>query len=92
MYFAYLQVTNPCGGYSGAYPIPENLAYWLWLAGMLLFGVAFLLNDIPDWLGYVTTGVAAIYAVVFLLTGAGFMTPFILAAIGLVIGITLLSR
>jgi hypothetical protein len=92
MYFAYLQITDPRGAYSGKYPIPENLAYWLWLAAMALCGAAFLLSDFPDWLGYATAAVSAAYAVAFLITGAGFMTTFILALFSLVAAITLLGR
>jgi len=91
-YFVYLQTVDPRGGYSGAYPIPENLAYWLWLAGTLLFGVAFLQVDLPSWLGYLTAGVALVYGIIYLVTGAGFMTPFLLAIVHLVIGIVLLRQ
>lgn len=90
IYFVYLQTTDPRGGYSGAYPTPENLAYWLWLAGQFLFGVAFLQGGLPSWLGYLTAGAALAYAIVFFLTGAGFMTPFLLALISVAIGVVLL--
>lgn len=90
LYFVYLQTIDPRGGYSGAYPTPENLAYWLWLAGQLLFGVAFLQAGLPAWLGYLTAGTALAYGVVFLLTGAGFMTPFLLALVALVMGVVML--
>lgn len=92
LYFLYLQTIDPRGGYSGAYPVPETLAYWLWLAGTVLFGVAFLQTGLPTWLGYLTAGIALLYSMVFLLTGAGFMTPFLVAILGLVIGIVLLRR
>jgi hypothetical protein len=92
MYFVYLQTTDPRGGYSGAYPTAENLVYYLWLAGMLFFGIAFLQAGLPAWLGYLTAGTAIIYGVTFLRTGAGFMTPFLLAFLSLVIAIVLLRR
>ncbi|HEY5731895.1 MAG TPA: hypothetical protein VLA72_13965 [Anaerolineales bacterium] len=92
LYFLYLQTTDPRGGYSGAYPIWENLAYWLWLAGIILFGVTFLQARLSAWLGYLTAGVAATYGIVFLITGAGFMTPFILGILQLIIGIVLLRQ
>lgn len=92
LYFVYLQTVDPRGGYSGAYPTAENLAYWLWLAGTVLFGVAFLQAGLPAWLGYLTAGAAIAYGVVFLITGAGFMTPFLVALLGLVIGIVLLRQ
>jgi hypothetical protein len=92
LYFLYLQTTDPRGGYSGAYPIAENLAYWLWLAGMLLFGVDFLRSGLPQWLGYLTAGAALVYGIVFLATGAGFATPFLLGLVSLPIGIVLLMR
>lgn len=92
LYFVYLQTTDPRGGYSGAYPTAENLAYWLWLAGLLLFGIAFLQTGLPNWLGYLSAGATAIYGVVFLITGAGFLTPFIMALLSLVIGIVLLRQ
>jgi hypothetical protein len=90
LYFLYLQTADPRGGYSGAYPIPEQIAYWLWLGGMLLFGFAFLQASLPAWLGYVTVGTAIVYGLIFLLTGAGSMTPFLLAFLELAIGIALL--
>ena len=90
-YFVYLQITDPRGGYSGAYPAAENLAYWLWLAGTLLFGIAFLQGDLPNWLGILTAGATVAYGIAFAITGAGFMTPFIVAFLSLVIGIVLLS-
>jgi hypothetical protein len=92
MYFVYLQTIDPRGGYSRAYSTPEDLAYWLWLVGTLLFGVAFLRAGLPAWLGYLTAGVAGVYGIVFLLTGAGFMTPFLLGLLDLVIGIVLLRQ
>ena len=92
LYFLYLQTVDPRGGYSGAYPIWENLAYWLWLAGALLFGVTFLHAGLPAWLGYLTVGVAIVYGIIFLTTGAGFMMPFILGFLQLVIGIVLLGQ
>ena len=92
LYFVYLQTIDPRGGYSGAYPIPENLAYWLWLAGTLLFGIAFLQAGLPAWLGYLTVGAALVYGIVFLLTGAGFMTPFLVGFLCLPIGIVLLRQ
>jgi len=92
LYFLYLQTIDPHGGYSGAYPIWENLAYWLWLASTFLFGIAFLQAGFPAWLGYLTAGAAIAYGIVFLITGAGFMTPFILGILQLVIGIVLLRQ
>jgi len=90
--FVYLQTIDPRGGYSGAYPIWENLAYWLWLTSTLFFGIAFLQASLPTWLGYLTAGAAIAYGIVFLITGAGFMTPFILGILQLVIGIVLLRQ
>lgn len=87
MVFVYLQTTNPESGYSGGYPLPEALAYWLSLAGLFLFGIAFLQADLPAWLGYLAAGGAAVYALIYLVTGAGFMAPFVIAAVQLVVGI-----
>lgn len=91
-YFVYLQTMDPRGGYSGAYPLAEHLAYWFWLAGLLFFGIAFLQSSLPPWLGYLTVGTAFIYAIFFLFTGAGFLTPFLMAILSLVIGIVLLKH
>ncbi len=90
LYFVYLQTIDPRGGYSGVYPTPENLAYWLWLAAMILFGISFLRAAQPAWLGYLTAGAAAAYGLLFLITGLGFMAPFVLVILNLVIGIVLL--
>jgi len=92
LYFVYLQTIDPRGGYSGAYPGPENLAYWLWLAGLLFFGIALLRFGLPKWLGFLNAGVAVLYGIIFLLTGAGFMTPFLMGFLDLVIGIALLRQ
>lgn len=92
VYFVYLQVSDPRGGYSGAYPTQEQLTYWLWLAGQLLIGVAMLQSDLPAWLGYLTAGTALAYGIAFLVTGAGFMTPFLLALVSIVIGVVLLRQ
>lgn len=91
VYFVYLQTVDPRGGYSGAYPLPEALAYWMWLAGTLLFGIAFWRSNLPNWLGFLTAGVALVYSVFFLLTGAGFMAPFLIAILSAVIGVVLLK-
>jgi hypothetical protein len=90
MYFVYLQTVDPRGGYSGAYPTPEALAYWFWLAGLVLFGVAYLQAGWPSWLGYVSAGGAIVYAAVYLLTGAGFLTPFVEAIVALVTAVVIL--
>lgn len=89
VYFVYLQTVDPRGGYSGAYPLPEALAYWMWLAGTLLFGIAVLQSNLPAWVGYLTAGVALVYSVIFLITGAGFMAPFLIAILAAVIGVVL---
>ena len=87
MYFLYRQTVDPRGGYSGTYPVPENAAYVLWLVGTVLFGVAILQTDLPDWLGYLTVGAPIAYGLTFAVSRAGFMTPFLLAFLGLVVGI-----
>jgi hypothetical protein len=92
LYFVYLQTIDPRGGYSGAYPAPENLAYWLWLAGTLLFGVAILQAGLPAWLGYMAAGATLVYGIVFIVSGTGFLTPGLVAIFGLVIAIVLLRR
>jgi len=92
LYFVYLQTTDPRGGYSGGYPIWENLAYGFWLISTVFFGIAFLQAGLPAWLGYITAGVAILYGIAYLITGAGFMTPFILGILQLTIGIVLFRR
>lgn len=90
--FLFRQTTDPLNTYGGAYSTFENLYYWLALAGLLLFGVAFLMADLPAWLGYVTAGVALANGVFFLVTGAGFMTPFLVGLLSPVIAIVLLRQ
>lgn len=91
-FFLYRQTMDPLGTYQGAYSSMETLYYWLALAGLLLFGVAFLQAGLPAWLGYVTAGTALVYGIVFLVSGAGFLTPFLVALLGLVIAIILLRQ
>jgi hypothetical protein len=70
----------------------ETLSYWLLLAGLLLFGVAILQAGLPAWLGYMTAGATLAYGIVFLVSGAGFVTPGLVAILGLVIAIVLLRQ
>ena len=92
LYFIYRQTIDPRGGYHGKYPVAENTAYWLWLIGTLLFGIAFLQSGLPTWLGIVTAGAALLYGVVYLLTSFGFMTPYLVGLLSLVIGLVLLGQ
>jgi hypothetical protein len=89
--FMFFQTIDPRGGYSGAYLAPEALAYWFWLGGALLLGIAFLQDSLPAWLGYLMVGVALVYGIIYLVSGAGFLTPFLIALLSLVIGIFLLT-
>ena len=90
--FLYRQTTDPLSAFEGAYSGMQTLAYWLWLAGLLLFGVSFLQAGLPAWLGYLTAGAALVYGIVFLVSGAGFFTPFLVALLSLVIAIILLRQ
>jgi hypothetical protein len=89
--FMFFQTINPRSAYSGAYLGPEALAYWFWLGGALLLGIAFLQDSLPAWLGYLMVGVALVYGLIYLVSGAGFLTPFLLALLGLVIATVLLT-
>ena len=90
--FLYRQTTDSLSAYGGSYSSLEMLSYWLWLAGLLLFGVAFLQAGMPAWLGYVTGGAALVYGISFLFTGSGWLTPGFVAVLGLVIAIVLLRQ
>lgn len=90
--FLYRQTTDPLSAFEGAYSGMQTLYYWLTLAGLLLFGVSFLGSGLPAWLGYVTAGTALVYGIVFLVTDAGFLTPFLVSLISLVIAIILLRQ
>jgi hypothetical protein len=48
--FLYRQTTDPLSAFEGAYSGMQTLAYWLWLAGLLLFGISFLQAGLPAWL------------------------------------------
>ncbi|MFQ5922442.1 MAG: hypothetical protein ACE5M4_06325 [Anaerolineales bacterium] len=90
--FLYQQTTDPLGSYEGAYSGMETLYYWLALAGLLLFGVAFLQAGLPAWLGYVTVGATLLYGIVFLVSGSGWFTPGLVGLLSLVIAIVLLRQ
>ena len=90
-WFVVLQTKDPRGGYSGRYPLPEVAAYWLWLAGLALIGVALIVAG-PTWLGILTAGSTAAFVAFYLITGAGFMTPALTALLGLVIGVVMLLQ
>lgn len=90
--FMFFQTTDPHGGYSGAYLAPEALAYWFWLGGLLLLGIALLQAGLAAWLGYAMVGVALVYGIVYLVSGSGFLTPFLIALLSLVIATVLLRQ
>jgi hypothetical protein len=91
-FFIYRQTTDPMSAYEGAYSAMQTLYYSLSLGGLLLFGVAILQASLPAWLGYLTAGAALIYGAVFLVTGSGFATPFLISILSLVIAIILLLQ
>jgi len=91
--FLYRQTTDPLGSYEGAYSGMETLYYWLALAALLLFGIAFLQAGLPVWLGYVTVGATLLFGIVFLVnSGARFLTPGLVVVLSLVIAIFLLRQ
>jgi hypothetical protein len=73
--FVYRQTVDPLSTYQGAYGAFESVYYWLAVGGLLFFGVAFLQAGLPTWLGYLTVGATAIYAIFFAASGVGFATP-----------------
>jgi hypothetical protein len=90
--FLYRQTTDPLSSYEGAYSGMETLYYWLSLAGLLLFGVAFLQAGLPAWLGYVTVGATLLYGIFYLVSGTGFLIPGLVSILSLVIAIFLLRQ
>lgn len=88
--FVYLQTTSPLNSYQGDYKAFESVYYWLAVGGLLFFGVAFLQAGLPAWLGYLTVGSAAIYAVFYAASGVGVATPALVVLLSLVAGVTLL--
>jgi len=90
--FIYLQTLNPISSYQGAYSSMETLYYWLALAGLLLFGVAFLQAGLAPWLGYLTAGATIIYGIFYLVSGTGFPTPGLVVVLSLVIAIFLFRQ
>jgi hypothetical protein len=91
--FVYRQTTDPLGSFEGAYSGMETLYHWLTLAGLLLFGVAFLQAGLPAWLGIVTAGATLLYGIAsFLVRGVRFLTPGLVSILSLVIAIYLLSQ
>ncbi len=90
--FIYRQTIDPLGSYEGAYTGMVTLYSWLAVAGLLLFGVAFLQAGLPAWLGYLTAGAAIVYTIFFLVTGHGWLAPFLVALLGLVTAIVLLRQ
>ncbi len=90
--FIYRQTTDPLSTYEGAYSGMQTLYYWFSLAGLLLFGVAFLQAGLPAWLGYLTAGAAIVFGVVFVVSGNGFPTLALVTLLSLVIAIILLRQ
>jgi hypothetical protein len=92
VYFLYRYTTDPLSTFSGHYPGFEPLFNWLSLAGLILLGIAFLQAGLPTWLGYLTSGAALVYGVIYLVTGSGFLSPGVVSLLGLVVGIILLAQ
>lgn len=90
--FVYRQTADPLSSYQGAYRAFEFVYYWLAVGGLLLFGIAFLQAGLPTWLGYLTVGASAIYAVFLAATDVGFATPGLVFVLSLVIGVVLLRQ
>jgi hypothetical protein len=90
--FLIRQTIDPLSSYQGDFKAFEFAYYWLALAGLLLFGIAFLQADLPAWLGYVTAGSALVYGIYFLVSGVGYPTPGLVTILTLVIGIVLLRQ
>jgi hypothetical protein len=90
--FVYRQTVDPLSTYQGAYGAFESVYYWLAVGGLLFFGVAFLQAGLPTWLGYLTVGSTAIYAIFLAASGVGFATPGLVFFLSLVIGIALLRQ
>jgi hypothetical protein len=91
--FIYRQTVDPLASYEGAYTNMEMLYYWLALAGLLLFGIAFLQSELPEWLGWVTFGATVIYGIVFtVVRSIRWSTPGLVFLLSLVIGIFLLTQ
>jgi hypothetical protein len=92
LFFLFRQTTDPLSAYQGNYKTFEYLYYWLAVAGLLLFGIAFLQSGLPAWLGYVTAGTTAVYAIYFMISGVGYPTPGLVTILALVTGIVLLRQ
>ncbi len=90
--FIYRQTTDPLSTYEGAYSGMQTLYYWLNLAGLLLFGIAFLQADLPAWLGYLAAGASVAFGIFFIFTGTGFATLGLVTLLSLVIAIVLLRQ
>jgi len=86
------QTTNLRLVYSGGFQLVEDIAYWLWIVGVFIFGVAFLQSGLPTGIGYLSAGGALVYALSVLVPGAGFITPSLIALLRLIIGIALLRQ
>jgi|GEM_PF-5444656 len=90
--FIYRQTIDPLGSYEGTYSGMVTLYSWLAMAGLLLFGVAFLQAGLPAWLGYLSAGSAIVYTIFFLVTGNGWLAPFLITLLGLLTAIVLLRQ
>lgn len=90
--FIYRQTLDPISSYQGAYSSMETLYYWLALASLLLFGIAFLQAGLAPWMGYLTAGATIIYGIFYLVSGTGFPTPGLVVILSLVIAIYLLRQ
>lgn len=90
--FVYRQTTDPLSTYQGAYSGMQTLYYWLTVAGLVLFGVAFLRAGLPAWLGYLTAGAALVFGVLVFVTGSSFLTPGLVTLLSLLIAIILLRQ
>jgi hypothetical protein len=90
----YTQQFDLAGYLAGKYPDYHVYGNWLVLAGLLLFGLAFLQTDVAPWLSYLTIGAAFVPAVVLLIQpGLFWLIPFFpYEPLLLLIGIVLLRQ
>lgn len=90
--FVYRQTLDPAKYWESTGPIPLIVAYMvLTLTGLLFYGIAYLQNNFPGWLGYLIVGSSVIILAVFLIMrgGGAFVLSILIYIVAFVAGVVL---
>ena len=89
----YRQTLDPAAFWGGTQSaLPGTVYALLTVAALAVLGVSLVQSSFPNWIGYISTGTAAVGAIALVATGieAGFYVVSFVYLVGLVVGIVAL--